>query len=211
MPSNKISRQPVDNLVRDQAEALAKTGMGPTAIFKELKADPTYSQFTFSQSFIDRIVQKTPVTNTPEETIYWSLLEGDGEDARHVLEARYPLILRSKRQVRRAEQWATVPLASLLKAVPDFPIDIAWTFARIYALELRSGRDMAAWDDYLACGPWRSKDKYHIYLMVVELGRIRPIPLWEIFVEQQNPNLSVQERQDRIERWEHQEDTTWQA
>ena len=192
---------------------LAIDGVIPAEIYRQLRAHPLLKQFQYSIKTVERIakVHKPPTPKAGGEREYWNLLEGDSEDAAHVLEAHHERIFRYRRSMSRPEKWETQIVARLLKIAPEFPKDTVWFFARVYGVLVKLGVTTAPFDDYLGFFPWRSEIQYDIYLQAIQRGWISPVPTWEVLVEQQNPKLSFQERQERIESWTQQEDIKWQA
>ena len=202
-----------DDLVVGKIIELTINGEIPAEIYRRLQQDPLLSQFSFSKKTVERIASdhKPPPGETDEAPQYWNLLQGDGEDARYVLEARYGRILRYGRDFPRPRKWEAEAVVKLLRAVPDFPRDIAWFFARIYGTLVLIGVNTTAFDDYLAFTPWRTAAHYNIYLSVIQMGWVRAPLLWEVLVEQQNPALTFEEKIERIARWNQQEKMEWQA
>ena len=196
-----------DNLVVRKIIELTANGHIPAVIYRILIADPELNGFKFKKRTVERIARdhRPPSAKPGVEPEYWNLLEEDGDDARHILEARYGRMLRYQQGFPRPERWETELVAKILRAVPDLPRDIAWFVALWYGMAQRGSGDTTFFDDYLACAPWRSESHYANYLGMVNRRWVQSPFFWEVLVEQQNPSLSFDEKSQLMQRWNQQE------
>jgi len=185
--------------VQDRIEGL--TWANPTwtsaQIFRAISEDPKFTAKMVHKRTVERIVKEIRVDDASER---WNLASSDGEDARLVLEAKEGYFFQYGRNVEWISKEAADWIVRILRAVPDLPREIAWLVGQVYRSKVNLEKDTRDIDDYLTFAPWRSPDHYRLYYSACELGQIGRPPLWELLVEEHNPDLSWPEKKGLISR-----------
>jgi len=159
-------RPRIDGLVEQAISKYARAGWKPAQILHEFgRQKKEEGKFKGCHLPGLRTVERVAARAVPPDTSgWWSLADGDADDAALILPVLGEAIEQSGGRWQRFGKDLAAWVVKVSVAAPDIPPLWAFSVAQAYRSRQKDEEAVAALDQMLGFAPWQGKAQYHRYL-----------------------------------------------
>lgn len=193
--TTQITPRRIDGWALDEIIAQATIpGRTPAQILERMKENPdSQGRILPSLRTVERIVKELRAS---DEADPWNIDDTSSDSARVVLDVLRDLIFDGHLSHPRISKAAARWVVRIRGIVPSPELDswAVWLLAQLYRSRVEKGLGTDDLDCYLAFRPWQDTWSYSAYHFALDRGLFPRVPLYQILVENQNPDAEFQEK-----------------